>query len=171
MGRAEAEDAAVSSRYPHTPTSVSSEGEVGEASGDGDGGSAGRAAGDAVWGARVGGCAVVRVLPVDAVGHLVHDGPADGGGAGCEQGEDGGGRGGGGPVRPRPVRVAEAGDTAGDVEDVLDGEGEAVQGKLLLFFSRRKRKQQEFLHEGAVVSLGLLHGWLLLLLLLLRLGD
>lgn len=89
----------------------------------------------------------MRVLPIDAVGHLVHDGGAEAGGAGGERGEDDGGGGGGGRVGPRPVRVAEPGDAAGDVEDVLDGEGEAVERELL----RWRRRQHEPLHEGAEV--------------------
>ena len=50
------------------------------------------------------------------VGHLIHDGLADAGGAGGQRGQDDGGGGGGGGVRPRPVRVAEPGDAAADVE-------------------------------------------------------
>ena len=42
---------------------------------------------------------------------------------------------------------------------VLDGEGEAVQRKL---GGRRRRQQEEFLHEGAMVVLVLgLHGYAL----------
>jgi hypothetical protein len=50
------------------------------------------------------------------VGHLIHDGLADAGGAGGQRGQDDGGGGGGGGVRPRPVRVTEPGDAAADVE-------------------------------------------------------
>lgn len=50
------------------------------------------------------------------VGHLIHDSLADADGPGGQRRQDDGGGGAGGGMRPRPVRVAEPGDTATDVE-------------------------------------------------------
>src|SRR3546814_11590669 len=72
----------------------------------------------------VGRRAIVEVLAVQAVGQFVGDRLADQLGAGREQRLDRRRMARCRRMAPGPVRVAAAGDEAGDVEDVLGGEGE-----------------------------------------------
>src|SRR5437588_11154852 len=79
-------------------------------------------------GARVCGRAVERVLAEDAERNFVGDGLADQLGAGVEQGLHRPGMPGRDRVAARPIRVAAAGRTTGDIEQVLGREAEAREG-------------------------------------------
>lgn len=73
-----------------------------------------------VAGGWVGEGAVVRVLVVDAAGHLVHHRTAHSRRAGGERGQNGGRHGGGRHVRPGPVRGDKPDDATGDVKAAID---------------------------------------------------
>ena len=124
---ADAVDAAIASRQADRAAAIGAEREVDEAACDGDRRSARGAAGNPPRRIRVRRRAVMHVLAVEAIGHLVGVGLADHAGAGGEQALDRRGRSRGRRMGLEPDRVAVAGAMAGDVEHVLDGEGQAAQ--------------------------------------------
>lgn len=90
--------------------------EVDKICGNCDGRSTGGSSGNSIGGAWISWRAVMRVLPIYAVGHLIHDGLADARSTGGERSEDDRGGGSSRCVRPRPIRVAEPSDMATHVK-------------------------------------------------------
>ena len=128
--RAHAEQAAPAGGDSYRARGVAAEREVHEAARGRRGGAARRAAGDAVRRLGIARRAVVHVLAERAEGELVRDRDAGKTRAGIEAGLHRGCRARGRLVAREPVRAAAAGDDAGDVEHVLDREGEAAEGAL-----------------------------------------
>jgi hypothetical protein len=109
------------------PAGVGAEGGVGFAGGDYGGGPSAGAAGDAGEVPRIGGDANAGVFRGGAHGELVHVGAAKGDGASGAKAGDGGGIV-GGDIAVEDFGGAGAGLVL-DVEDVLDGDGDAAEGE------------------------------------------
>ena len=124
---ADAENPAIARRQTNRAAAIGAEREIHQAAGNRDRRSARRPAGNPARRARIGRRAVVHVLAVEAVGHLVGVGLADHAGASGQQALDCRGSPRCGRMGFEPDRVAVAGAMAGDVEHVLDREGQAAQ--------------------------------------------
>ena len=147
MAGTPAEQAAEARGNAHRAAGVGAQAKIGEARRDGDGGTARRAAGQAIGRARICRRAVMFVLAFQAEGQFVGDRLADQGRAGAQQAIDGRRR-----LRRRllpagPMRVAAAGHVSGDVQKVLGDEGEAIERAR----SQRRQACPGTGNEGAVV--------------------
>lgn len=123
--RPDAVEPAEARRHAHGAAGIGAQGEVAGARSHRGGRAAGRAAGHPVRRRRIERRAVVGVLAEDSQRDLVGHRLADGRGARIEQRLHHAGMAGRRRVDPRPVRVAARRGAVRDVDQILDGEGEA----------------------------------------------
>lgn len=151
MGGAETEQAAVARRHPHRSAGVRAEGHIHQAAGHRGRRSARGSSRHPLRCPGIQGCALEVVPAEQAEGQLIGHGLAQTASAGPQQLLDADGVDSRGRMGVPPGGVAAAGGPAGDIDDVLDGERQPIEG------AGAGGRHREAGHEGVAVGVAVGH--------------